>query len=75
MAVEEVSFDASYARFLERLASTVDGQGRPAPRYAAYDVEYDLGEEGKRIKSIFISWVPFNTPVKVSTMADTCCQD
>ncbi|KAK5709421.1 hypothetical protein LTS12_028088, partial [Elasticomyces elasticus] len=36
--------------------------GNAAPRYAVYDVEYELPGEGKRSKIIFISWVPTETP-------------
>lgn len=48
VVIEETSSDKNYEVFLNKLASATDDEGKPAPRYAAYDVEYDLGEEGKR---------------------------
>ncbi|KAL4863190.1 hypothetical protein BDV12DRAFT_202342 [Aspergillus spectabilis] len=59
VALEESSTDPDYEKFRERLAKT------SAPRFATYDVEYDLGEDGKRSRIVFISWVPENTPVKL----------
>lgn len=46
--VEESSSEGNYEIFHQRLVSAVDSAGQPAPRYAVYDVEYDLGPEGKR---------------------------
>lgn len=48
VVVEETSSDKDYEVFLNKLASATDEKGNPAPRYAAYDIEYDLGGEGKR---------------------------
>lgn len=49
IVVEEKSGETDYEVFREKLASSVDANGKPAPRYATYDVEYDLGGgEGKR---------------------------
>lgn len=48
VVVDETSSDKDYEVFLNKLASATDDKGKPAPRYAAYDVEYDLGDEGKR---------------------------
>ncbi|KAL3476080.1 hypothetical protein BJX99DRAFT_228489 [Aspergillus californicus] len=57
--VEEVSEDPDYEVFRTKLENARDSNGKPAPRYAVYDVEYDLGSsEGKRSKILFISWVP-----------------
>lgn len=28
-------------------------------------MEFDLGEDGKRCRTVFISWVPGDTPVEV----------
>ncbi|KAJ5689971.1 cofilin [Penicillium macrosclerotiorum] len=61
--VDHVGTDSDYEAFREKLAESKDAAGRPMPRYAVYDVEYDLGGgEGKRSKIIFISWVPSETP-------------
>lgn len=46
--VEESSTERNYEAFLQKLASSVDREGNPAPRYAVYDVEYDLKGDGKR---------------------------
>ncbi|KAF5005909.1 hypothetical protein FDECE_7667 [Fusarium decemcellulare] len=75
VVVDETSSDKDYETFREKLTSAVDKTGKPAPRYAVYDVDYDLGEDGKRTKTIFISWVPLSTPIKLrmiyaSTMED-----
>ena len=48
VVVDDISSDKNYEGFLNKLSSATDDKGKPAPRYAAYDVEYDLGEEGKR---------------------------
>lgn len=46
--VEGSSSEQDYGIFRQKLVSAVDNEGNPAPRYAVYDVEYDLGLEGKR---------------------------
>ncbi|KAJ5995299.1 cofilin [Penicillium waksmanii] len=67
IVVDEKSESEDYEVFREKLASARDSKGNPAPRYATYDVEYDLGGgEGKRSKIIFISWVPQDTPTRQS---------
>lgn len=49
VVVEHVSEDPDYEVFLQKLENAKDSNGKPAPRYAIYDVEYDLGEgEGQR---------------------------
>lgn len=48
VVVDETSSDRDYDTFLNKLASATDDKGKPVPRYAAYDIEYDLGDEGKR---------------------------
>ncbi|CAI7596020.1 unnamed protein product [Penicillium manginii] len=81
IVVEEKSESPDYEVFREKLASSRDSNDKPAPRYATYDVEYDLGGgEGKRrmrttpadtignyrSKIIFISWVPQEAPTRQS---------
>ena len=46
--VDETSSDPDYETFRQKLISAVDKNGKSAPRYALYDVDYDLGEDGKR---------------------------
>lgn len=46
--VEETSSEKNYEAFLQRLTATVDHEGNRAPRYAVYDVEYDLNNDGQR---------------------------
>ncbi|CAI7659641.1 unnamed protein product [Penicillium discolor] len=65
VVVDESSSEQDYEVFRQKLVSTVDNEGNPAPRYAVYDVEYDLGLEGKRSKIVFITWVPRETSTKV----------
>ncbi|KAJ5391189.1 hypothetical protein N7509_006679 [Penicillium cosmopolitanum] len=75
--VEESSTERNYEAFLQKLASSVDREGNPAPRYAVYDVEYDLKGDGKRFgiivtnvvgatraTTVFISWVPEETSTR-----------
>lgn len=46
--VEESSSEKNYEAFLQKLTSAVDHEGNRAPRYAVYDVEYDLNDDGRR---------------------------
>ncbi|PYH93986.1 cofilin, actophorin [Aspergillus ellipticus CBS 707.79] len=62
--VEESSFEKNYETFLQNLSSSVDNEGNRAPRYAVYDVEYDLNDDGKRATMVFISWVPEETSTR-----------
>lgn len=63
VVVDEIGHDHNYEVFRERLIAARDDKGNVAPRYAVYDVEFELGGgEGKRSKIIFISWVPSETP-------------
>jgi cofilin len=48
IVLEESSPETDYEVFLKKLSSAVDKDGNPTPRYAVYDVEYDLGSEGNR---------------------------
>lgn len=48
IVVEEQSSDRNYEAFLQKLTSSVDHEGNSAPRYALYDVEYDLHDDGRR---------------------------
>jgi len=67
IVVEEVSSDPDYEVFRTKLEDARDVKGNPAPRYAVYDVEYELaGGEGKRSKIVFISWVPSDAPTRES---------
>lgn len=78
--VEEKSSEKSYEEFRQKLTSSVEN-GQPVPRYAVYDVEYDLKDDGRRYTlvsrkwrcllitsratTVFISWVPDGTSTKV----------
>ncbi|EGD92658.1 Cofilin [Trichophyton interdigitale] len=75
VVVDEVSTNDDYEVFREKLANCKDSMGRPAPRYAAYDVEFQLeAGEGWRQKIVFISWVPAETPVLWSMIYATTRQ-
>jgi cofilin len=63
IVLEESSPETDYEVFLQKLSSAVDKDGNPAPRYAVYDVEYDLGSEGKRYEQFIIK-------LKAGTVAD-----
>jgi len=63
IVIDETSQNPDYEAFRSKLEAVKDAKGNAAPRYAVYDVEYELGGgEGKRNKIIFISWVPTDTP-------------
>ncbi|KAJ5745820.1 cofilin [Penicillium odoratum] len=67
VVVDKVGSEQDYEAFRTELENIKDANGTPLPRYAVYDVEYDLGSsEGKRSKIIFISWVPQNTNLRWS---------
>ncbi|KAF9894753.1 hypothetical protein FE257_006643 [Aspergillus nanangensis] len=63
VVIDETSKDQDYEVFRSKLEAARDDKGKVAPRYAVYDVEYELPGEGKRSKIVFISWVPSNTPM------------
>jgi cofilin len=46
--VDETSTAKDYEVFRQKLSVAINKDGNPAPRYAIYDMEYDLGSEGKR---------------------------
>lgn len=49
VVIDESSKDEDYEVFRSKLEAAKDSKGNPAPRYAVYDVEYELGGgEGKR---------------------------
>jgi cofilin len=63
VVVDEISEEQDYEVFRTKLNDAKDAKGNPAPRYAVYDVEYNLGDtEGSRSKIVFISWVPSDAP-------------
>jgi len=66
IVVDEVSSDPDYEVFRTKLGNARDAQGNLAPRYAVYDVEYELPGEGKRSKIVFISWVPSEATPRAS---------
>ncbi|KAJ0416356.1 hypothetical protein BJY00DRAFT_235198 [Aspergillus carlsbadensis] len=59
--VDESSSETDYEVFVEKLTSARDSTGKRAPRYAIYDVKYDLKDDGQRATAVFISWVPDET--------------
>lgn len=48
VVLEEVSQEKDYEVFRNKLESARDDKGNPAPRYAVYDVEYEIPGEGYR---------------------------
>ncbi|KAJ5549961.1 hypothetical protein N7535_002097 [Penicillium sp. DV-2018c] len=48
VVVDSSSTEGDFEVFRQELAAAVDTEGNPAPRYAIYDMEYDLGSEGRR---------------------------
>jgi cofilin len=51
VVVDSVGKDQDYEVFRNELADAKDSLGRPSPRYAVYDVEYEIAGEGKRCAS------------------------
>jgi cofilin len=62
VVVDEASKETDYEVFRNKLADARDDKGNPAPRYAVYDVDYEIPNEGKRSKIVFIAWVPDDAP-------------
>ena len=49
IVLDDVSPEQDYEAFRNKLCDARDDKGNPAPRYAVYDVEYELsGGAGKR---------------------------
>lgn len=48
IVLDDVSQEQDYEAFRTKLGDSRDDKGNPAPRYAVYDVEYELPGEGKR---------------------------
>ncbi|OAL57191.1 cofilin [Pyrenochaeta sp. DS3sAY3a] len=74
VVVDDSSSETDYEVFRQKLCSMGDdvSQSPAPPRFAVYDVEYDLGQDGKRSNPVFISWVPANTPVKLCMIYASC---
>lgn len=54
VVVEDVSDDADWEVFRTKLADAKDAAGNPAPRYATYDVQFEIPGEGQRYAFPFI---------------------
>jgi cofilin len=48
VVVDETSAGTDYEIFVDKLTSARDSAGKSAPRYAVYDVKYDLKDDGQR---------------------------
>ncbi|KAJ5955840.1 hypothetical protein N7501_010119 [Penicillium viridicatum] len=48
IVLEETSTEKDWDFFRMKLYEAADKDGEPAPRYAIYDMEYDVGSEGKQ---------------------------
>ncbi|KAJ5603658.1 hypothetical protein N7537_006614 [Penicillium hordei] len=68
IVLEEASTEKDWDLFRMKLYSAVDKDGDPAPRYAIYDMEYDLGSEGKQTTTVFIDWSPSCVPLKMISL-------
>ncbi|KAI5800203.1 hypothetical protein DFH27DRAFT_72899 [Peziza echinospora] len=55
--VEKTSSDSNYEQFIADLPEN-------DCRFAVYDIEYELGDEGKRSKICLITWSPDDAKVK-----------
>ncbi|EZF22879.1 hypothetical protein H112_04370 [Trichophyton rubrum D6] len=79
VVVDEVSTNDDYEVFREKLANCKDSMGRPAPRYAAYDVEFQLeaGEGWRYVTSLLCCVLQVTTlldiiPTDVLKQAEDC---
>jgi len=71
IVVDETSTDPDYDVFREKLLgakSTWNKKEGIGGRYAVYDFEYSLKDEGTRNKIGFISWVPDLAPLRVKML-------
>ncbi|RDW74642.1 actin-binding ADF family protein [Aspergillus mulundensis] len=59
LVVDESCPEKEYEAFLHKITA------EPEPRYAVYDVEYDLKEDGKRATTVFITWMPGATSTRL----------
>lgn len=48
IVLDEVSEDQDYEAFRTKLDESRDNKGNPTPRYAVYEVAYEIPGEGKR---------------------------
>jgi len=67
--IDDAEKAASYDFYRETLIASKSknkaGQEGPGARYGVFDVEYTLGNEGKRSKITFFSWCPDNASPNV----------
>lgn len=54
VVVDQVSSDPDWEVFRTALADAKDSAGNPAPRFATYDVEYEIAGEGQRLVKLVI---------------------
>lgn len=52
VALDEVSDDPDYEVFRTKLESPRDNSGKPIPRFAIYNVNFELPGEGKRYATL-----------------------
>jgi len=74
IVVDETSTDPDYDVFREKLLdskSTWNKKEGLGARYAVYDFEYSLNDEGTRNKIAFITWVPQDAAVRVKMLYST----
>lgn len=57
VVVDEASTETDYEVFRNKLADAKDDKGKPAPRYAVYDVDYEIPNEGKRYDMQRSGWM------------------
>jgi cofilin len=63
VVVDSVGKDQDYEVFRNELADAKDSQGRASPRYAVYDVEYEIPGEGKRCACLQSQLFSGSTPL------------
>ncbi|KAJ5453130.1 hypothetical protein N7445_001313 [Penicillium cf. griseofulvum] len=63
LEVEETSLENDYDAFRFKLSNAADKDGNPAPRYALYHMNHDLGRDGKHKKILFIRWLNCHAPL------------
>ncbi|KGO72164.1 Actin-binding, cofilin/tropomyosin type [Penicillium italicum] len=65
IVVEETSTEKDWNFFRLKLWHAADKDGNPTPRYAVYNMEYEVGSEGKQTTAVFIDWNPCCAPLQM----------
>jgi len=74
IVIDETSTDPDYDVFREKMLgakSTYNKKEGLGGRYAVYDFEYEIKDEGTRNKIGLITWIPDDAPLRVKMLYST----